>query len=170
MIESVEGEPPVQESRSLVPGRVKSIPYEFDMCCFLAWCSGLIWYGKDWLAEYRNNVGKPSSDIVFRKRSFHKYVYKLEWRVFFQNIYNLGIGIANPFLWNGACGVLEKSSPYIYIYIYRQFVITWPSLIYVYIYKAIQWKCVFMCSHTHTFIYIVQPSRVVKLESGWRVV
>ena len=46
----------VWEIESLVPGRVKPITYKFDTCHFLVWCSALIIYGKDWLAQDQDDV------------------------------------------------------------------------------------------------------------------
>ena len=29
---------------------------KIDICCFLAWCLALLGYGKDWLAQWQDNV------------------------------------------------------------------------------------------------------------------
>ena len=47
----------------LQPGRVKQMTYKIDTCRYLAslvlnltWCLALLGYGKDWLAQYHDNV------------------------------------------------------------------------------------------------------------------
>ena len=41
---------------SLNPDRVKPMTYTIYICCLLAWCSALLVYGKDWLAQCKDNV------------------------------------------------------------------------------------------------------------------
>ena len=54
--ELIERGPNVWEIGSSVPGRVKSMTYKIDTCCFLAWRFAIIGYGKEWLAECQDNV------------------------------------------------------------------------------------------------------------------
>ena len=58
LAESVERTPPVRESGSLRLGRVKPMTYKIDTYHYLAWHSALIEYGKNWLAQYQDNVNE----------------------------------------------------------------------------------------------------------------
>ena len=58
MAESVERRPQVQDTGSLVPGRVKPLTYKIDTCRFLARNSALIGYGNDWLAQCQDTLTK----------------------------------------------------------------------------------------------------------------
>ena len=46
----------MQEIESSIPGQVKPMMYKIDTRYFLAWCSALLGYGKDWLAQCQDNV------------------------------------------------------------------------------------------------------------------
>ena len=54
--ESVEHRPREREIGSSIPDRVRPMPYQIDICYFLAWCLALIGYGKNWLVWCNNNV------------------------------------------------------------------------------------------------------------------
>ena len=95
----------------------------------------------------------PSYEIVFWKRSLHKYVYTYAyihiWRALFQNtIYNLGMCITNPFsFWNGAYRVLEKE-----LFIYWLNLCNYISVRYIRIFVSMlqYWSLILSCIHSNT--------------------
>ena len=56
MAESVKRGTRMQKIRSSILGQVKPMTYKIDTCHYLAWCSALIGYGKDWLTQCQNNA------------------------------------------------------------------------------------------------------------------
>ena len=54
--ESVQHMPPVSEVGSSIPNRIKQITHKFDTRRLLAWCSALIGWSKNWLAQCPDDV------------------------------------------------------------------------------------------------------------------